>query len=87
MGKTTADNIPHSPKLITARQVQQEYLNIDLRRLRNLLNTNCHYRKIGRQYFYIREEVEHQLLNTDNNVEYQLKKNNHTYRMIERRQK
>lgn len=60
------------PKLITARQVQKEYLNIDIRRLRALLNNHCHYRKIGRQYYYVREEVEQKLLNTNDHVEYQL---------------
>lgn len=35
-----------NPKLMTARQVQEEYLDIDIRRLRVFLNTYCHYRKI-----------------------------------------
>ena len=47
-----------NPKLMTARQVQEEYLDIDIRRLRVFLNTYCHYRKIGRQYYYVRDEVE-----------------------------
>lgn len=45
-----------NPKLMTARQVQEEYLDIDIRRLRVFLNTYCHYRKIGRQYYYVRDE-------------------------------
>ena len=61
-----------SPKLMTAKQVQEEYLNIDIRRLRVFLNTYCHYRKIGRQYYYVRDEVEKRLLETDGNMEYQL---------------
>lgn len=60
------------PKLITAKQVQQEYLNLSLHYVRHFLNTYCSYRKIGRQYFYSREEVEQKLLATDKNIEYSL---------------
>lgn len=75
------------PKLITARQVQEEYLNIDIRRLRALLNSYCHYRKIGRQYYYVREEVEQKLLNTNDNVEYQLEEKVPIPKRPERRKK
>ena len=61
------------PKLITAKQVQREYLNMSIHYVRRLLNTYCSYRKIGRQYFYSREEVEQKLLATDKNIEYSLK--------------
>lgn len=66
-----------SPRLMTARQVQEEFLNIDIRRLRNFLNTYCHYRKIGRQYYYVRDEVEKRLLETDENMEYRLTQDIH----------
>ena len=76
-----------SPKLMTAKQVQEEYLNIDIRRIRAFLNTYCHYRKIGRQYYYVREEVEQKLLNTDDNIEYQLKEKISLPKKPERRKK
>lgn len=76
-----------SPKLITVKQVQKEYLNIDIRRLRSFLNMYCHYRKIGRQYYYVREEVEQKLLSTDDNIEYQLKEQVSIPKRPERRKK
>ena len=76
-----------NPKLITARQVQEEYLNIDIRRLRAFLNAYCHYRKIGRHYYYVREEVEQKLLNTEDIVEYQLSEKTYAPVMSGRRKK
>ena len=75
------------PKLMTARQVQKEYINMDIRRLRQFLNTYCHYRKIGRQYYYVREEVEQKLLNTDDNIEYLMKEKTVIPKRPERRKK
>lgn len=86
--KTTATHRNQiSPKLMTARQVQEEYLNIDIRRLRSFLNTYCHYRKIGRQYYYVRDEVEKRLLETDRNMEYKLEQGIHKLKISERRRK
>ena len=72
---------------MTARQVQEEYLNIDIRRLRAFLNTYCHYRKIGRQYYYVRDEVEKRLLETDENMEYKLAQDVHKLKKSGRRKK
>ena len=60
-------------KLITLKEIQKEYLNIDRRRLQTLLNRFCAYKKIGRIYYYSRAEVERMLLDEENSVEYNLK--------------
>ena len=60
------------PKLITAKQVQEEYLPQDIRIVRAFLRANCKYRKIGRRYFYVRQEVEEKLIKADGNVTYRL---------------
>lgn len=62
-------------KLITAKQVQEEYLPIDIRRVREFLNENCKMRKIGSQYFYIRQEVEEKLINVEGDVIYHSRPN------------
>ncbi|WP_125142165.1 hypothetical protein [Clostridium transplantifaecale] len=59
-------------RLITAKQVQEEYLNIDIRNVRAFLNAYCRYRKIGNQYFYIRSEVEEKLLESNDDIEYRI---------------
>lgn len=81
------ENSEKSTKLITAKQVQEEYLDVDIRKVRAFLNKYCHYRKIGRQYFYVRQEVEEKLLDTGRNVEYDLKERIHISQMPERRRK
>ena len=45
--------------------------------VKGFLNTYCHYRKIGRQYYYVCDEVEKRLLETDGNMEYQLAQGSH----------
>lgn len=57
-------------KLITAKQVQKEYLPVDIRKVRAFLNANCRVRKIGNQYFYVREEIEKMLIRVEGNVIY-----------------
>lgn len=58
-------------KCMTAKEVQQEYLDMDIKKLRAFLNRYCSYKKIGNTYFYPRSEVEELLLN-HKNTEYQI---------------
>lgn len=62
-------------KLITAKQVQEEYLPVDIRKVRAFLNAYCRYRKIGSRYYYIRKEVEEKLIQAEGNVIYRSKSN------------
>ena len=57
-------------KLLTAKQVQEEYLPLDIRKVREFLNSNCKYRKIGNQYLYVRKEVEAKLILAEGNIVY-----------------
>lgn len=66
-----ADN-NRKTKLITARQVQEELLPLDIRKVRAFLNTNCKYRKIGGRYFYVRKDVETKLIEVDGNITYRI---------------
>ena len=50
--------IKSSRRLVSAKEVQEEYLDIDIRTIRKFLNQYCSYKKIGRQYFYLRSDVE-----------------------------
>lgn len=59
-------------KLMSVREVQEEYLNIDSRKLRVFLNTYLSYVKIGRLYYYQRSEVEALLTDKDNSYEFKL---------------
>ncbi len=59
-------------KLVSVLDVQREYLNIDCRKLRAFLNSQCNYKKIGNTYFYSRAEVESLLL-SDEQVEFEVK--------------
>lgn len=59
-------------KLMSVREVQEEYLNIDCRKLRMFLNTYLSYVKIGRLYYYQRSEVEALLTDKDNSYEFKL---------------
>lgn len=58
-------------KLMTAKEVQAEYLNMDIRKLRAFLNQNISYIKIGVRYYYQRAEVEKLLMDTENSYEYE----------------
>lgn len=60
------------PKLITAKQVQEEYLPLDIRLVRAFLKANCKYRKIGSSYLYVRKDVEEKLIKADGNITYRL---------------
>lgn len=59
-------------KLMSVREVQEEYLNIDCRKLRMFLNTYLSYVKIGRLYYYQRSEVEALLTDKGNSYEFKL---------------
>lgn len=59
-------------KLMTARQVQEELLPLDIRTVRAFLNTNCRCRKIGARLFYVRQDVEEKLLCAEGNITYQI---------------
>lgn len=58
-------------KLLSVLDVQREYLDIDCRKLRAFLNSQCNYKKIGNTYFYSRAEVESLLL-SDEQVEFEI---------------
>lgn len=58
-------------KLVSVVDVQREYLDMDCRKLRAFLNSQCNYKKIGNTYFYSRAEVESLLL-SDEKVEYEI---------------
>lgn len=66
------NNSPQT-KLMTARQVQEELLPLDIRKVREFLNANCKVRKIGNLYFYIRKEVEQKLIQAEGNIDYSSK--------------
>lgn len=59
-------------KLMSAKDVQEEYLNMDIRKLRAFLNQNIAYVKIGVRYYYQRSQVEKLLLDTENSYEFRL---------------
>lgn len=58
-------------KLLSVKEVQNKYLNMDCRKLRAFLNSQCNYKKIGNAYFYSRAEVESLLLSNEK-VEYEI---------------
>lgn len=59
-------------KLMTAKDVQKEFLNMDIRKLRAFLNQNIAYIRIGRRFFYHRSEVEELLTDTENSYEFEM---------------
>lgn len=59
-------------KLMTCKDVQEEILDMDIRKLRAFLNRNIAYIKVGRRYFYQRSQVEKLLLDTENSYEFEL---------------
>lgn len=59
-------------RMMSAREVQEEYLNMDIRTIRKFLNQCCSYKKIGKQYYYLRKEVEALLEDQDHNCEFTL---------------
>lgn len=56
MAKTT--KVKTAKKLMSAKEVQEEFLNMDIRRLRSFLNQYCSFKKIGNVYYYARKDVE-----------------------------
>ena len=42
-------------KCMTAKEVQEEFINMDIRKLRSFLNQYCSYKKIGKNYYYVRQ--------------------------------
>lgn len=58
-------------KLLSVLDVQNEYLDMDCRKLRAFLNSQCNYKKIGNTYYYSRAEVESLLLSNEK-VEYEI---------------
>ena len=53
-------------KCITAREVHEEFIDMDIKKLRTFLNRYCNYKKIGNTYYYSHEEVERLLLGNEN---------------------
>ena len=59
-------------KCMTAREVQNEFINMDIRKLRSFLNQYCSYKKIGKNYYYMRQEVEKLLLDYEYPLDYRM---------------
>lgn len=57
--------VTNTRKLMTTKEVQQEYLDMDIRKVRAFLNRFCSYKKIGQTYYYPRKEVEKLLLDEE----------------------
>ncbi len=64
--------VQNKKKCMTAKEVQDEFINMDIRKLRSFLNQYCSYKKIGKNYYYIRQEVEKLLLDSENSFEYSI---------------
>lgn len=58
-------------KLLSIQDIQREYLDMDCRKLRAFLNSQCNYKKIGNTYYYSRAEV-NSLLLSEEKVEYEI---------------
>ena len=58
-------------KLLSVQDIQREYLDMDCRKLRAFLNSQCNYKKIGNTYYYSRAEV-NSLLLSEKKVEYEI---------------
>lgn len=58
-------------KLLSVQDIQREYLDMDCRKLRAFLNSQCNYKKIGNTYYYSRAEV-NSLLLSEEKVEYEI---------------
>lgn len=58
-------------KLLSVQDIQREYLDMDCRKLRAFLNSQCNYKKIGNTYYYSRAEVNSLLLSAEK-VEYEI---------------
>lgn len=54
-------------KLMSVKEVREEYLCMDIRKLRAFLNQNVAFVKIGNRYYYQRSKIE-QLLNDTENI-------------------
>lgn len=59
-------------KLMTAREVRDEYLYMDIRKLRTFLNENISFVKIGNRYYYQRSKVEKLLNDTENSYDFRV---------------
>ncbi len=59
-------------KLMTAREVRDEYLYMDIRKLRTFLNKNISFVKIGNRYYYQRSKVEKLLNDTENSYDFRV---------------
>lgn len=64
------ETITDKRKLMTTREVQEEFLNMDIRKVRAFLNQFCSYKKIGKNYYYLRAEVEKLLLDEECSTEF-----------------
>lgn len=58
-------------KCMTAKEIKEEYLDMDIKKIRAFLNQYCSYKKIGNTYYYSRKEVEELLLG-DGNIEFDI---------------
>lgn len=62
-------------KLMTSKDIQEEFLDMDIRKLRAFLNQNIAYIKVGKRYYYKRADLE-KLLNLNDctkSYEYEVK--------------
>ena len=59
-------------KLMTAREVRDESLCMDIRKSRTFLNENISFVKIGNRYYYQRSKVEKLLNDTENSYDFRV---------------
>lgn len=59
-------------KLMTVKEVQNEFLSMSTPKLRAFLNENTAYIRIGNKYYYLRTEIEKLLMDTENSYEYEV---------------
>lgn len=60
-------------RLMTVREVQNEFLSMNIPKLRAFLNENTAYIKIGNRYYYQRAEVEKLFNDCTKSYEYEVK--------------
>lgn len=62
----------HRRKLLTLKEIKEDYISMNEPKLRAFLNSTIPYLKVGNRYYYPRTEVEKLLVDTENSYEYQV---------------
>lgn len=70
MGKKQV--VRNKRKLLTVKEIKEDYISMNEPKLRAFLNSTIPYLKIGNRYYYPRTEVEKLLVDTENSYEYQV---------------